>query len=436
MPLSSLLMNTKIRPLTFCLFACLAGISFFGNLAHGAVIAVNSGEVLQDAIDSASSGDELVLADGVYNTATITNKSVSLRSISGTAQILSIKFTGVTQGSTVKDIRVTTDFECNQSKVRFYNCEISGDVNATNSVVELIETSVAGDANFTGTSFNGGLSNTLLFRATINQKLTCETAKSNISYCLIRYAKIAGQSEITGNEFKGRALKAIGIDIHGSSTNAIVRNNRIHDFWVSDGGTIENVLIGVRVSENARADILNNLFHNIGDTSGAGTESKIGMGVYVVSTSATKIAGNIFWSIFARDFPNSEIGNTIIHAPNENVTITNNVFWKPDGYTTANFVMGGAVNTDAVIGDPKFTNHVNDDFSLASGSPAIDAGPAGSVYNDRDGSRNDIGMFGGHNFIPDGRTTNKPIVLGLDVAPIAVPTGGTVTIESTGATVK
>ena len=64
------------------------------------------------------------------------------------------------------------------------------------------------------------------------------------------------------------------------------------------------------------------------------------------------------------------------------------------------------------------------------------AGPPDPQYNDRDGSRNDIGMFGGHNFIPDGRTTNKPIVLGLDVAPIAVPTGGTVTIESTGATVK
>jgi hypothetical protein len=56
-------------------------------------------------------------------------------------------------------------------------------------------------------------------------------------------------------------------------------------------------------------------------------------------------------------------------------------------------------------------------------SMRIDAGPPDPQYNDRDGSRNDIGMFGGHNFIPDGRTTNKPIVLGLDVAPIAVPTG-------------
>ena len=95
---------------------------------------------------------------------------------------------------------------------------------------------------------------------------------------------------------------------------------------------------------------------------------------------------------------------------------------------------GGVVGVDIITdsGDPK----LNTDYSLASDSPCIDAGPPDPQYNDRDGSRNDIGMFGGHNFIPDGRTTNKPIVLGLDVAPIAVPTGGTVTIESTGATVK
>ena len=58
-------------------------------------------------------------------------------------------------------------------------------------------------------------------------------------------------------------------------------------------------------------------------------------------------------------------------------------------------------------------------------------------YNDRDGSRNDIGMFGGHNFIPNGRSRpiNRLCSLGHR-CPIAVPTGGTVTIESTGATVK
>ena len=90
------------------------------------------------------------------------------------------------------------------------------------------------------------------------------------------------------------------------------------------------------------------------------------------------------------------------------------------------------VTKDLISGDPR----LNSDGTLRSDSPCINAGPPDPQYNDRDGSRNDIGMFGGHNFIPDGRTTNKPIVLGLDVAPIAVPVGGSVTIESTGATVK
>ena len=407
------------------------------NLAHGAVIAVNSGDVLQDAIDSANSGDELVLADGVYNTATITNKYLSLRSISGTAQIHSIKFSGATQSCLVKDIRVTNDFESNQSKVRFYNCEISGDVNATNSVVELIETSVAGNANFTGKSFNGGLSKTLLFRATINQKLTCETARSNISYCLIRYAKIAGHSEITGNEFNGRELIGIGIDIVDQSSSVIVRNNKIHQYKRSSSGDDQEKFIGIRISQNAKSEITNNLIYNIGDWGSGGVENKVGIGIYVKSTSSTKILGNIFWTIYAHQLPSSVIGNVMIYATNDNVTISNNAYWRPPNVNcTTDYVLGGAVNTDAIIGDPKFIDSGNQNFALNASSSCINSGPVAAIYNDRDGSRNDIGMFGGHNFIPDGRTTNKPIVLGLDIAPIAVPTGGTVTIESTGATVK
>ena len=406
------------------------------NLAHGAVIAVNSGDVLQDAIDSANSGDELVLADGVYNTATITNKYLSLRSISGTAQIHSIKFSGATQSCLVKDIRVTNDFESNQSKVRFYNCEISGDVNATNSVVELIETSVAGDANFIGTSFNGGLSNTLLFRATINQKLTCETARSNISYCLIRYAKIAGHSEITGNEFNGRELIGIGIDIVEQSSSVIVRNNKIHQYKFVSSANDQEKFIGIKISQNAKSEITNNLIYDIGDWGSGGVENKVGIGIYVESTSNTKILGNIFWDIYAHQLPSIVVGNVMIYAPIDNVTISNNAFWRPGVYCTPDFVLGGAVNTDAIIGDPKFIDRGNQNFALNASSSCINSGPVAAIYNDRDGSRNDIGMFGGHSYIPNGRTTNKPIVLGLDIAPIAVPTGGTVTIESTGATVK
>ena len=79
---------------------------------------------------------------------------------------------------------------------------------------------------------------------------------------------------------------------------------------------------------------------------------------------------------------------------------------------------------------------MNPDYTLQSGSPNLDAGPPDGRFNDRDGSRNDIGMFGGHNFIAQGKTTNKPFVHGFGVAPTFIPIGGSVTIESTGATVK
>jgi hypothetical protein len=124
------------------------------------------------------------------------------------------------------------------------------------------------------------------------------------------------------------------------------------------------------------------------------------------------------------------MGDRLVRAPQQ-VNLSYNILRKTN-FVHTDLVSGGVVNLDSKNSDPKFTA----DYNLQATSPAINAGPPDPQYNDRDGSRNDIGMFGGHNFIPDGRTTNKPIVLGLDIAPIAVPTGGTVTIESTGATVK
>ena len=134
------------------------------------------------------------------------------------------------------------------------------------------------------------------------------------------------------------------------------------------------------------------------------------------SSLDVRILGNIFWNCYVRNNSGGHsgaVGNVCILAP-IGVIIQNNLYWKKIVDSNTN-ISGGALRSD---------------------SPAIDAGPSDPQYNDRDGYRNDIGMFGGHNFIPDGRTTDKPIVLGLDVAPIAVPVGGTVTIESTGATVK
>ena len=65
-----------------------------------------------------------------------------------------------------------------------------------------------------------------------------------------------------------------------------------------------------------------------------------------------------------------------------------------------------------------------------------DTGSPKDADKDHDGTRNDIGPNGGRNYIPYGRTTDKPIPVSFTVAPQIVPIGGTVTIESTGTTLK
>ena len=184
---------------------------------------------------------------------------------------------------------------------------------------------------------------------------------------------------------------------------------------------------------NAKADIVNNLIYECRDNAGEGTENKVGMGIYVESTAGTKIFGNIIYNCYVPSGTGNYPGNRLVWAPNQGVLLHNNCLWASNNSHVAQ-IGGGVVIKDCIDADPKFVG--GGDYHLQATSPCINAGPPDPQYNDRDGTRNDVGMYGGHSFIPNGRTTNKPIVLSLDIAPIAVPAGGVITIQSTGATVK
>ena len=51
--------------------------------------------------------------------------------------------------------------------------------------------------------------------------------------------------------------------------------------------------------------------------------------------------------------------------------------------------------TGAISKNPLFVDRKHNDFHLQSGSPCIDAGNPDPIYNDSDGSRNDMGAYGG-----------------------------------------
>ena len=378
------------------------------NLAHGAVIMLNPGQSIQTAIDGASSGDEVFLPGGVFAEDVVVNgKKLSLRSFGTTTEVRSISFINAPGRSTLQNLQLS-------------------DLNATNSDLFVKKATISNNVHILGGKFQ-------ILQSIITEKLTCKASVSHILYNDIRYAEIEGNSTITGNHFNGRELIGIGIDLNGSQTHAEIRNNRIHDYHTLSTVDLNDSLIGIRVRNNAKANIINNLIHDCYDSNALGIEKKVGMGIYVESSPQTNIIGNCLYGCWVRYGTGSDPGNRLIWAPASGTIIEYNLFFRSNGDQSHNFVGGGVVAYNCIqTTDPK----LNTDGTLKTNSPAINAGPPDPRFNDLDGSRNDIGMYGGHNYISNGKTTDKPIVLDLYAAPTFVPVGGTITIESTGATVK
>ena len=457
------------KPILSILLSILLG----GTLAHGAVYTVNVGQTIQTAINSASSGDEIIVNGAFFDEALVINgKSLTIRRQNLVPEIKSLTFTNAGGTSRLEGIKVSSDLNATSSNLEIRNVDFGGDLNASDSSLKLENCDVIGfvqvnrgdlglfnsDVHQSVTVNQGSLRMTkctvdqdlsvnhpsnqanadtraVVLQSTITEKLTCKAKRSWICYNTIRHAVLEGTTEITGNHFDGRTLNGIGIDLNGAHTTANVFNNRIHDYRGSKSSNIGNTFIGIRVRGQAGADIVNNLIYDCYDSHHEGTENKGGMGIFIQSTAPCKILGNALWNCFVRSGTGSNPGNKLIWAPAFGVLVQNNQFWKKNSYQGTIHVGGGVFAKDSIEGDPKFVNP-SSNFTLQATSPAINAGPPDPQYNDRDGTRNDIGMYGGHSFIPNGKTTNKPIVLSLDVAPIFVPVGGKVTIESTGATVK
>ena len=164
------------------------------------------------------------------------------------------------------------------------------------------------------------------------------------------------------------------------------------------------------------------------------------MGIYVESTALTTISsnrltynyvekGNLNGSTFV------EIGNAQVYAPKTNVVMRHNALDRsPSNHPV--LVKGGVEHYDTISDASEGSGFLSNKGAKMNGKAGQNKGSPDDYHKDHDGSRNDIGANGGRNYIPDGRTTNKPIPIFFSLAPQAVPIGGTVTIESTGATVK
>ena len=77
-----------------CTLSNILLLLFTTTLAHGAVYTVNAGQTIQSAIDSASSGDEIIVNGAFFGEdLVIDGKSLTLRRQSLISEINSISFT-------------------------------------------------------------------------------------------------------------------------------------------------------------------------------------------------------------------------------------------------------------------------------------------------------------------------------------------------------
>ena len=407
------------------ILSILLSLALGGACAYGATHSVGAGESIQTAINGASNGDTIVLtAPADYDgNVTIAGKALRIVSLYRNNHDVtgSISISAVPAGQSVT----------------FKNLSVSGPVSATDSSLNLLRCTMGQEVNAT----NPGNANTQLavVQSALTGKLHSTLTRTWVGYSDLRQSYFEGQVEIVGNIFNGSGFGGIGIDLNGSSTVASVHNNIIKNYS-GVYGSISNKCIGIKVDGRAKSNIKNNFINNCFDAGEGGTEYFSGIGIFIKDSSACTISSNQIWNNYVRrggeDNHNYvEFGNVNIWADSSVRVEYNSLHRHGDNLSE---VRGGATNLYSIASNQSqaHTQFLVSPSELMRGKAGKDAGSPKDRDKDHDGSRNDIGPNGGRNYIPNGRTTDKPIPISFTVAPQVVPVGGTITIESTGVTIK
>ncbi len=226
-----------------------------------------------------------------------------------------------------------------------------------------------------------------------NQIKNCHFSHSNVSAITIENDSYV---DIIGNVFTENSSSSTGaaIDI-SSSDNVFISQNIIAN------NTSSNNAGGI-FCINSSVEISNNIVVNNSGAPGA-FSFKNGSDVLLVNnTIANNESINPFPYLFF-------IFNAMPTIKNCIIIDTGTIFYAPFGdpdvtYTciTGGFTGEGNIDDDPMFIDPSAGNGsayngLTAVWGLLEGSPCIDAGNPDPIYNDPDGTRNDMGAYGGPN---------------------------------------
>jgi len=335
------------------------------NPVSAAVHHVYSGQSIQTAINSASSGDTIYVHAGTYNENLTIGKDLSLigdgafvTTIDGSGAVISVNGVVVNiSGFTVRN-GIYGIYCYNNASGTITNNTITG-----NTLYGIVNVS-SSNPTITNNTITGSQSG--IYNSSSSPTITNNTITGNQ---LNGIHNSSSSPTITNNTITGNQLNGI----HNSSSSPTITNN-----------TITGNQYGIYNSSSSPT-ITNNTI----------TANRHGIANYSSSPTITNntVTGNSGEGIDNRSSSNPTITNNIISSNSSNgiyddgtgthINTYNDVWGNGTDYS------GVTPGIGSISKDPRFVGVGN--YHLSSSSPCIDAGTNAGVYTDMDGEKRPMG---------------------------------------------
>jgi len=409
-----------VRSNTLRLFiGMLAGILLAQWVQESACAAnynIFSGQSIQTKINSATNGDTITIYAGLYSeNLTISGKDVRLLRPASQSVSLSgnITFSGITNpytfsGFTIGGMTDKTLTIENCPKMSVYAVTMpAGNVSVTgsNTTVDFARCTITGNV-----TVSTGAERISIVRSTVTESLDSSAKETLVAYSTLRWfrQRSTGQAILIGNTLNERgAENGRTVEIYESAT-VMALNNIIRDG--ANGAWYQSDTSAFWVGGGASLTAFNNVIFNY-----SGYRGDRGFYFDPNRSTVSQISSNIGYSI----------QDEFLYGSFNYINAFNNLSSTGSG--------GGVYLASHLTTDPAFVDTT--DFVLGPTSPARNAGDPDPRFNDIDGTRNDMGIFGGPFYDPDGRSGTKPIVLKAELDNTQFVRGelSTVKLKATGA---
>ena len=325
---------------------------------------------VQQGISGAKDGDTVCIAAGVYTGPIAMKSNVYVRGSGAAATTIACR------GDSLALIPAVIRFN-NVRNTGIYACYLVNEA-ATASVIEVFSSDADIAMNKIDQSGMGMYSVMVAsgYRVSIHDNYFIES-KYGAPY-MINLGAV--NASIFRNVFS--PTMATNVILLNANAGSSILNNR---FQLPQEG-----MIGIMGINSKKTLVANNLF--VGSTT-------YGSGIKLIGAESTSVLNNVFdvrkTGIDENGgsdiiFNNVFLGNAVGVSVSPSTSHRYNVFWK-----NATDVNGGNRDATEIAGDPQFINSENGNYRTAASSIVRDAGDPAAQWNDRDGSRNDAGIYGG-----------------------------------------